>query len=100
MGQLADAKARLAQAGTEIEQAKMKMTLAEKEIKEKEPRAKKAEKDSEGLLKELAAKRAEVQKLRKRVEGSGWDEGKEQNLIRQEAEHQSRLQDLTEVRLL
>ena len=48
LGQLAEAKARLASAGTEAEQAKVKIGLAEKEIKEKEPRAKKAEKEGGG----------------------------------------------------
>ena len=86
MGQLAEAKARLAQAGTEAEQAKVKIGLAEKELKEKEPRAKKAGKEGEGLLKELAGKRADVDGLRKRVDGAGWDEGRETELLRKQAE--------------
>ena len=97
MGQLAEAKARLAAAGTEAEQAKVRIGLAEKEIKEKEPRAKKAEKEGEGLLKELATKRAEVEKIRKRVEGAGWDEGRERELAEKQAEHGAKVTELMEV---
>ncbi|WWC72293.1 uncharacterized protein I206_106255 [Kwoniella pini CBS 10737] len=98
MGQLAEAKAKLAAAGTEAEQAKVKMGLAEKEIKEKEPRAKKAEKEGEGLIKELAAKKALAEKLRKQVENADWDEGKERELLELQAEHQSKITELVERR--
>lgn len=97
MGQLAEAKAKLAAAGTEAEQAKIKTGLAEKEIKEKEPRAKKAEKEGEGLVKELAAKRAEVEKLKKRVGSAGWDEGKERDLLERQASHSGKITELMEV---
>ena len=97
MGQLADAKAQLAAAGTEAEQAKVKIGLAEKEIKEKEPRAKKAEKEGEGLLRELETKRGDVEKLRKKVEGSGWDEGREKELLEKQAEHGKKINELMEV---
>lgn len=97
MGQLAEAKARVAAAGTEAEQAKVKIGLAEKEIKEKEPRAKKAEKEGQGLLNELQGKKSDVEKLKKRVEASGWDEGKEKDLLEKQAEHGSRLTELLEV---
>jgi structural maintenance of chromosome 2 len=97
MGQLAEAKARLAAAGTEAEQAKVKMGLAEKEIKKKEPRAKKAEKEGEGALKELAGKRADVEKLRKKVEAAGWDEGKERDLLQKQATHSTAMAELMEV---
>jgi structural maintenance of chromosome 2 len=97
MGQLAEAKARLAAAGTEAEQAKVKMGLAEKEIKQKEPRAKKAEKEGEGALKELAGKRADVEKLRKKVEAAGWDEGKERDLLQKQATHSTAMAELMEV---
>lgn len=97
MGQLADAKAELSAAGTEAEQAKVKIGLAEKEIKEKEPRAKKAEKEGEGLLRELESKRGEASKLRKRVEDSGWDEDREKELLEKQALHGSKLTELMEV---
>ena len=51
MGQLADAKALMASAASEAEQAKMKIGLLEREIKEKEPRAKKAARMARALRK-------------------------------------------------
>lgn len=99
LGQLAEAKARLAAAGTEAEQAKVKIGLAEKELKEKEPRAKKAEKDGEGLIKELAAKRTQLEKLRKQVESAGWDEQQEREMLESQAQHQSKMTELMEVSL-
>jgi structural maintenance of chromosome 2 len=97
MGQLAEAKARAAAAGTEAEQAKMKIGLAEKEIKEKEPRAKKAEKEGEGLIREFTTKKADVERLSKKLEGSGWDEVKERELLSKQAEHSQRMNELLEV---
>ncbi|OCF77510.1 nuclear condensin complex protein [Kwoniella mangroviensis CBS 8886] len=98
MGQLAEAKARLAAAGTEAEQAKVKMGLAEKEIKEKEPRAKKAEKEGAGLIQELTSKTALMEKLKKQVEGADWDENKERELLETQAEHQTMITELMERR--
>jgi hypothetical protein len=98
MGQLADAKAQLTAAGTEAEQAKVKIGLAEKEIKEKEPRAKKAEKEGEGLLTELDSKRNNVEKIKSRLQGAAWDEEKERQLLESQAEHSGRMTELLEVR--
>jgi structural maintenance of chromosome 2 len=97
MGQLAEAKARLAAAGTEAEQANLKIGLAEKEVKEKEPRAKRAEKEGEGSLKELVSKRAHLEKLRKRAEGAGWDEKKERDLLQRQDTHSAVMTELIEV---
>jgi len=97
MGQLAEAKARLAAAGTEAEQAKVRITMAEKELKDKEPRAKKAEKEGEGLIKELATKRADAEKLRAKVQGAGWDEGKERELLEKQSSHSQQATALMDV---
>ncbi len=99
LGQIAEAKARLAAAGTEAEQAKVKIGLAEREIKEKEPRAKKASKEGEGALKDLETKKTDVEKIRKRVQAAGWDEGKERRLAENQAEHSQQMQALMEVSL-
>ncbi|WVQ83720.1 hypothetical protein IAT38_005864 [Cryptococcus sp. DSM 104549] len=98
LGQLAEAKARLAAAGTEAEQAKVKIGLAEKELKEKEPRAKKAEKEGEGLIKELGTKRGLVEKLKKQVEGAGWDEAQEKEMVDSQNQSQARINELQEKR--
>ena len=100
MGQLAEAKARLAAAGTEAEQAKVRITMAEKELKDKEPRAKKAEKEGEGLIKELATKRADAEKLRAKVQGAGWDEGKERELLEKQSSHSQQATALMDVSIL
>jgi structural maintenance of chromosome 2 len=97
MGQVASAKAALAAAGTEAEQAKVKIGLAEKEIKEKEPRAKKALKEGEGLAKELEARRKEVGLLEGKVGKSGWDEGRETVLGEKRKGASDRLVELMEV---
>jgi len=99
MGQLADAKAQLAAAGTEAEQAKVKIAMTEKEIKEKEPRAKKAEKEGEGLIREFEQKKADVERLTKRLQGSGWDEKKEKELLQKQAYHSEQMNGLMEVSL-
>jgi structural maintenance of chromosome 2 len=99
MGQLADAKARMAAAGTEAEQAKVRIGLAEKEINEKEPRAKKAEKEGAGLVQDLARKRGDVEKLRARVDKSGWDEKREQTLVARQLDLEHKLSSLSEVSL-
>ncbi|KAL7424509.1 Structural maintenance of chromosomes protein 2 [Cryptotrichosporon argae] len=98
LGQLADAKAQLSAAVTAAEQAKVKIGLAEREIKEKEPRAKKAEKEGEGGVRELEGKKAEVEKLRKRVDAADWDEDKEKALLVRQAEHSQQIAQLVERR--
>nr|ODN92186.1 nuclear condensin complex protein [Cryptococcus depauperatus CBS 7855] len=98
LGQLAEAKARLTAAGTEAEQAKMKISLAEKELKEKEPRAKKAEKEGAGLIRELQDKKAQVEKLKAQVESAGWDETQEKQILGAQAEHQTKITELMEKR--
>lgn len=75
----------------------MKIGLAEKEIKEKEPRAKKAEKEGQGLIKEFNTKKADVERLSSRIQGSGWDDAKERELLGKQAEHSQRMNELLEV---
>lgn len=97
MGQLAEAKARLASAGTEAEQAKMQIDLAERELKEKEPRAKKAEKDGEGLTRELDGARKKKEELVAALAGLNWDEDEENSLLQQKAEVATEMNRLLEV---
>jgi structural maintenance of chromosome 2 len=73
--------------------------MAEKEIKDKEPRAKKAEKEGEGLIKELASKRADAEKLRAQVQGAGWDEDKERDLLAKQSSHSQQASALMDVSL-
>lgn len=99
MGQLADARAAAASAGTEAEQAKIKMGLIEREIKDKEPRARKAAKEGEALTSELESKKRELDRLKGSLDSAGWDEGKETELLRSKAEHSAKIAELLEVRL-
>jgi structural maintenance of chromosome 2 len=97
MGQLAEAKARLASAGTEAEQAKVKIEHGERELKEKEPRAKKAEKEGEGLTKELDAARKEHERLITTLGGLEWDEDVESELLQKRGTVSTKMNELLEV---
>ena len=96
MGQLADAKAQVSAAGTEIEQAKLRIGHMEKEIKQKEPLARKAEKEGAGLIKELEAARSAAEQLEAQISKAGWDEGKEKEMLESKAEWSKRVSDLLE----
>lgn len=73
MGQLADAKVRLAQAAAEEEQCKKKLAEAEKELKTLQSRWKDVEREANDGRKTLAHMKAEVDKCRERLRQSGWD---------------------------
>ena len=77
MGQLADAKARLAQATAEEEQSKVKLGMSEKELKTLESRWKEVEREAGDGKKNLEAMKAEVDKFRRRVDECGWSADKE-----------------------
>ncbi|KAJ9114125.1 hypothetical protein QFC20_001641 [Naganishia adeliensis] len=98
MGQLAEAKATMAAAATEAEQAKMKIGLLEKELKDKEPRAKKASKEGEGLTKEYDAAKKKLEALRASMGKMDWDENREKELSSRQAELDERIAGLVEKR--
>jgi len=77
-GQLAAARDNASKAGTEIEQAKLKIDHLEARIKEDEPRAKKAEKENAGLLKDLEMLRSQAGKLERELEKLGFEPGREE----------------------
>lgn len=77
MGQLADAKARLAQASTEEEQSKQRLAMSQKELKTLESRWKEVELEAGEGQKRLKAMQAEVENFRKKVAQAGWSEEKE-----------------------
>lgn len=97
MGQLAEAKATMAAAATEAEQAKMKIGLLEKELKDKEPRAKKASKEGEGLTKEYDAAKKKLEALQASMGKMDWDENREKELSSRQAELDERIAGLVEV---
>lgn len=98
MGQLAEAKASESAAGTEIEQAKLRIGHLEKEKKTKEPLARKAEKESASLLSELKSAQAAVSNLESSIQASGWNEDKEREILSKRADCTKRVNDLLEQR--
>ncbi|EPQ53318.1 condensin complex subunit SMC2 [Gloeophyllum trabeum ATCC 11539] len=77
MGQLADAKARLAQATAEEEQCKTKLGLSEKELKALQARWKEVEREAGDSKRNLEVMKTEVETLRDKVAQSGWSAEKE-----------------------
>ncbi|KAH9917715.1 condensin complex subunit SMC2 [Fomitopsis serialis] len=77
MGQLADAKARLAQANTEEEQGKQRLVMSQKELKTLESRWKEVEREAGEGQKRLKAMQAEVESFRSKVAQAGWSQEKE-----------------------
>jgi structural maintenance of chromosome 2 len=98
MGQLADARSAISAAGTEIEQSKLKIRSLEKEIKVKEPQAKKAEKEGAGLLKQLEAAKDQALKLSSALSASGWDENKEREILQRKSDLSRKVTNLLETR--
>lgn len=80
MGQLATAKALASTLGTEAERAKARIDHLQKEVKEKEPKAKKAASEGKGLLGELEQVKKERVALEKALGKLDWDEEKESAL--------------------
>lgn len=94
MGQLADARSRIAQAETEAEQSRVKLTMNEKELKALQAKWKNVEREAGEGRRQLDAMQAEIAKFKKKVADSGWSSEKEQEV--ESALHHAR----TEVRRL
>lgn len=77
MGQLAAAKALASSLGSEADKAKARIDHLQKEIKEKEPKAKKAASQGQGLIGELEQARKEKAQLEASLSKLDWDESKE-----------------------
>ena len=80
MDQLADARARHAQAQAEEEQCRTKLAMAEKDKKTLEGRWKAVEREANDGRKNLENMKAEVEKLQKKVAECGWSEEKEKQV--------------------
>ncbi|KAA8901772.1 chromosomes protein 2 structural maintenance [Sphaerosporella brunnea] len=93
--QLQEAKNRASTAATEQEQAKLKIAHLQKRIQEDEPRAKKAREQNATLLKDLEAHRLAAKKLEADIARLGYEEGKEEEIRREEADLEARIRDLT-----
>jgi structural maintenance of chromosome 2 len=93
-GQLQDARNRASAAATEQEQKKLKISHLEKQIKEDEPKAKKAKDQNSGLLKDLEALKSQAKKLEVELTKMGFEPGKESELYQQESHLQARIREL------
>ena len=93
-GQLATARDNSSKAGTEIEQSKLKISHLESRIKEDEPRAKKAEMENSGLLKDLEMLRSQAGKLEKELEKLGFEPGREEQQQAERAQLEKRIRAL------
>lgn len=98
MGQLAEARASEGSAGTEVKQAQLRIASLEKEIKIKEPQAKKAKKEGTGLLEQLEATQTEVEEISSALTASGWDLERETTLLQQKAQLSKKISQLLESR--
>ena len=78
MGQIADARARLAQASAEEEQVRVKLEMSRRELGELEKRWKAVEREAGQGERDIKRIQAEVETLRKKAESTGWNEDKEQ----------------------
>jgi structural maintenance of chromosome 2 len=93
-GQLQEARNRASAAATEQEQAKLKISHLEKQVKEDEPKAKKAREQNSGLIKDLEALKSQAKKLESELTKLGFDEGKESHMYQQESHFQARIREL------
>lgn len=95
-GQLQEARNRLTTAGTEQEQAKLKISHLEKRIKEDEPRAKKAREQNADLLSGLEVLRKQAQKLEADLQKLGFEPGREESMRERETALQKSIRTLTQ----
>lgn len=97
MGQLAEARSRIAQAETEAESSRVKLAMNEKELKALQAKWKEVEREAGEGRKQLSAMQAEVEKFRKKVAESGWSSEKEQEVENGLRDARTEVRRLTEV---
>lgn len=98
MGQLADAKARLAQGAAEEEQSKVKLAMSEKDLVNLEARMKAFAKETGDNLEKLENLKAAVQACQTKVANSGWSAEKDKQLDMQLREARETVKNLHDVR--
>ena len=97
LGQLADAKARLAAASTEEEQARMRMGMVEKEMKDKELKWKAVEKEAGEGAKSLEKGKKDIEALKRKLGATGWSAEKDNDAMTRAREARDAVRTLTEV---
>ena len=77
MGQIADARAQLAQAATEEEQTRVRLDMSRCELGELEKRWKALEREAGQGERDVKRMQADVETLRKKADATGWNAEKE-----------------------
>ena len=77
MGQIADARARLAQAAAEEEQSRVKLDMSRRELGELEKRWKAVEREAGQGERDVKKMQANVEALQKKADATGWNAEKE-----------------------
>jgi len=77
MGQIADARTRLAQAAAEEEQLRVRLDMSRHELADLEKRWKAVEREAGQGERDIKKMRTEVEILRKKVDATGWTTEKE-----------------------
>lgn len=98
MGQLADARARIAQAAAEEQQSKVKLGMSEKELASLESKMKAFAKEAGDNRKKLENVKAAVEGLEGKIQSSGWSVEKDKDLDKQLREARDLCKNLAEVR--
>ncbi|KAF2125062.1 RecF/RecN/SMC protein [Dothidotthia symphoricarpi CBS 119687] len=93
-GQLQDARNRASAAATQQEQAKLRISHFEKQIKEDEPKAKKAKEQNSGFIKDLEALKSQAKKLEADLVKLGFNEEQETDMYQKESHLQARIREL------
>ena len=93
-GQLQEARNRVTTAGTQQEQAKLKISHLEKRIKEDEPRAKKARDQNSDLINGLEGLRKQASKLKANLSKMGFEPGREERMYEEEVTLQKNIRKL------
>ena len=97
MGQLADAKAKIAQGAAEEEQAKVKLAMQQKELAASEARLKTHAKEAGDNVKKVENLTKAVKDFERKIEASGWSVEKEKDLERALKEVRDQVKILTDV---
>jgi len=99
LGQIADAKARMAAASTEEQQSKNKLTMLGKDLTAAQTRYQKVEREANDGTKQVEKGKKETQELEAKLKKTGWSEQKEQSSTDALRAAHDRVRHLTQVRL-
>jgi len=97
LGQIADAKSRMAAASTEEQQSKNKLAILGKDLTAAQARYQKVEREANDGTKQVEEGRKEIQELEAKLKKTGWSEQKEQSSADVLRAARDRVRQLTQV---